>query len=152
MDSAILLGLRIGLLVLLWFFIFIALNAMRKDVSLSTTAAASAGGSAVPPPAAIGGAPKQMTIVDGPMTGSRMDLGALTEITIGRAPDCDFVVADDFASGRHARLMKRGSEWFVEDLDSRNGTFVQGQRIDSPERVSGGSDIKVGRTIVRLVG
>jgi FHA domain protein len=95
--------------------------------------------------------PQQMTIVDGPMTGSRMDLGDLTEITIGRAPDCDFLVSDDFASGRHARLIKRDSVWFVEDLDSRNGTFVHGEKIEGPVRVTSGSDIKIGRTTVRLV-
>ena len=69
---------------------------------------------------------------------------------MGRIQKCTFVVGDDFASARHARLFKHGSEWFVEDLDSRNGTFVGGYRIDQPERVNSNSDIKIGRTIVRL--
>lgn len=70
---------------------------------------------------------------------------------MGRADDNDFVLGDDFASARHARLFRRGSDWFVEDLDSRNGTFVDGYRIDQPERVQVGTDIKMGRTIVRLM-
>lgn len=156
MDSVILFGLRIGLLVVLWLFILFALNSMRKDVKIAASSpnrGAGSGGSAssVPPAAHHGGMPQQMMIVDGPMTGSRMDLGDLTEITIGRAPDCDFLVSDDFASGRHARLIKRDSVWFVEDLDSRNGTFVHGEKIEGPVRVSSGSDIKIGRTTVRLV-
>lgn len=156
MDSVILFGLRIGLLVVLWLFILFALNSMRKDVKIAASSpnrGAGGGGSAssVPPAAHHGGMPQQMTIVDGPMTGSRMDLGDLTEITIGRAPDCDFLVSDDFASGRHARLIKRDSVWFVEDLDSRNGTFVHGEKIEGPVRVTSGSDIKIGRTTVRLV-
>jgi len=156
MDSVILFGLRIGLLVVLWLFILFALNSMRKDVKIAASSpkrGAGSGGSAssVPPAAHHGGMPQQMTIVDGPMTGSRMDLGDLTEITIGRAPDCDFLVSDDFASGRHARLIKRDSVWFVEDLDSRNGTFVHGEKIEGPVRVTSGSDIKIGRTTVRLV-
>ena len=156
MDSVILFGLRIGLLVVLWLFILFALNSMRKDVKIAASSPnrrAGSGGSAssVPPAAHHGGMPQQMTIVDGPMTGSRMDLGDLTEITIGRAPDCDFLVSDDFASGRHARLIKRDSVWFVEDLDSRNGTFVHGEKIEGPVRVTSGSDIKIGRTTVRLV-
>ena len=156
MDSVILFGLRIGLLVVLWLFILFALNSMRKDVKIAASSpnrGAGSGGSASsePPAAHHGGMPQQMTIVDGPMTGSRMDLGDLTEITIGRAPDCDFLVSDDFASGRHARLIKRDSVWFVEDLDSRNGTFVHGEKIEGPVRVSSGSDIKIGRTTVRLV-
>ena len=156
MDSVILFGLRIGLLVVLWLFILFALNSMRKDVKIAASSpnrGAGSGGSAssVPPAAHHGGMSQQMTIVDGPMTGSRMDLGDLTEITIGRAPDCDFLVSDDFASGRHARLIKRDSVWFVEDLDSRNGTFVHGEKIEGPVRVTSGSDIKIGRTTVRLV-
>ena len=156
MDSVILFGLRIGLLVVLWLFILFALNSMRKDVKIAASSpkrGAGSGGSAssVPPAAHHGGMPQQMTIVDGPMTGSRMDLGDLTEITIGRAPDCDFLESDDFASGRHARLIKRDSVWFVEDLDSRNGTFVHGEKIEGPVRVTSGSDIKIGRTTVRLV-
>ena len=95
MDSVILFGLRIGLLVVLWLFILFALNSMRKDVKIAASSpnrGAGSGGSAssVPPAAHHGGMPQQMTIVDGPMTGSRMDLGDLTEITIGRAPACDF--------------------------------------------------------------
>ena len=140
MDSVILFGLRIGLLVVLWLFILFALNSMRKDVKIAASSpnrGAGSGGSAssVPPAAHHGGMPQQMTIVDGPMTGSRMDLGDLTEITIGRAPYCDFL----------------DSVWFVEDLDSRNGTFVHGEKIEGPVRVTSGSDIKIGRTTVRLV-
>jgi hypothetical protein len=154
MDSAILFGLRIGLLVLLWLFILFALNAMRKDARLAANpvTVAAAASPNVPPAPSQGGVPHQMTVVDGPMTGSRMDLGNLTEITIGRAPDCEFIVTDDFASGRHARLFKRGSEWYAEDLDSRNGTFLGGERLDTPVRVAAGSDIKIGQTVIRLVG
>ena len=158
MDTMILFGLRVALLVLLWLFILFALNVQRKDTK-NATASSSAGGNAALVPAVVaplaaskrGGKPRLITIVDGPLTGSRMELGQLTEITVGRSPDCDFVVGDDFASARHAKLIKRGSEWFVEDLDSRNGTFVSGMRIDQPEKVSVGTDVKVGRTTVRLV-
>ena len=78
MDSVILFGLRIGLLVVLWLFILFALNSMRKDVKIAASSpnrGAGSGGSAssVPPAAHHGGMPQQMTIVDGPMTGSRMD-------------------------------------------------------------------------------
>ena len=45
---------------------------------------------------------------------------------------------------------RRGSEWVVEDLESRNGTFVNGVRIDQPEVVGADSEIKLGRTTVRL--
>lgn len=153
MDEMILFGLKVALLVLLWLFILFALNIQRKDSRPTSGGALAVAPQPIAPLAASkrNAKPRLITIVDGPLTGSRMELGPLTEITIGRAPDCDFVVGDDFASARHAKLIKRGNEWFAEDLDSRNGTFVAGVRIDQPEKVATGTDLKVGRTTIRLV-
>lgn len=149
MDSVVLLVLRIGLLALLWLFILVALNAMRRDANKAAGVyQPSAQAKATPRRRET---PKQINIVDGPLRGSHMQLGTLEECTMGRAQDCDFVTGDDFSSGHHARLFRRGSEWFVEDLESRNGTFVGGVRIDQPERVGVGTDIKLGRTTVRLM-
>ena len=49
--------------------------------------------------------------------------------TIGRSNDCDIVVAHPQVSSRHALLHQVGSELFIEDKGSQNGTFVRGQRI-----------------------
>lgn len=160
MDSMLVFALRIALLVVLWLFILLALNVQRRETKAAAQSSQAravmppspeVAAAAPPSPAKRGGAPQQITIVEGPLTGSRMDLGTLQEITVGRASSCNFVVGDDFASSRHARLLKRGNEWYVEDLDSRNGTYVNGYRIDQPERVTTASDIKVGRTTIRLV-
>ncbi|MDR7330634.1 FHA domain-containing protein FhaB/FipA [Corynebacterium guangdongense] len=158
MDAFVLTALRIGLLVVLWLFIVLALNAMRRDAN-SAAGARRAGGKATPSPAAPAAPaapltrekPTRMTVVDGPLKGSYMDISSAEEIVIGRHQDCDFVLGDDYSSSRHARLFRRGSEWFVEDLESRNGTFLAGYRIDQPERVRAGVDVRMGRTTVRLV-
>ena len=92
-----------------------------------------------------------LTVVEGPLQGSHMDISSLPEVVMGRSSDSDFVLGDDYSSARHARLFRRGSQWFVEDLESRNGTFVGGYRIDQPEQVAVGTDIKLGRTTVRLI-
>ncbi|MGP6174259.1 FHA domain-containing protein FhaB/FipA [Corynebacterium sp. A21] len=166
MDSLVLLSFRIALLVLLWFFIFMAMRAMRRDTNAAAGVPAQgrgrpkgkkgAGGAAaaVPlaaPPRKRGEPARSLSIVEGPLKGSHMEVSTLDDVVMGRSPDCTFVLGDDYASGRHARLFRRGNDWFVEDLDSRNGTFVGGNRIDQPERVEVGSDIKLGRTTVRLV-
>lgn len=148
MDGVLLFALRIALIAVLWLFILIVLTVLRKD----TKATAPAASVAPARPAKRGEVPRHITIVDGPMRGSRLDLDGVSEVTIGRSPDCLFVVSDDYASSRHARLFQHGNEWFVEDLDSRNGTFVNGDRIDQPERVTTASTIKIGRTTVRLIG
>ncbi|KQB87086.1 FHA domain-containing protein FhaB/FipA [Corynebacterium lowii] len=152
MDSLVLTGLRIGVLVLLWLLILVALRAMRKDTAVVSGAQSNKRprGKATSTPRKAAPA-QRITIVEGPLQGSYMEISSVGEVVMGRSPDCDFVLGDDFASARHARLFRRGSDWFVEDLDSRNGTFVAGTRIDQPERVDTGTSIRVGRTTVRLV-
>lgn len=68
-------------------------------------------------------------------------------LVIGRATDCDWVVADEFASLHHAILSQYpdGSVW-VEDSGTRNGTWLNGLRIVAPMRVRSGDGIRVGRT------
>jgi pSer/pThr/pTyr-binding forkhead associated (FHA) protein len=53
--------------------------------------------------------------------------------TIGRGPDSDLVITQDFAgwdtvSRTHARVYQEGGQWLVQDLDSRNGVWVNGRR------------------------
>lgn len=166
MDSLVLLSFRIALLVLLWFFIFMAIRAMRRDTNAAAGVPVQSRGrakgkkgtggvaAALPlpaPPRKRGEQARALSIVEGPLKGSHMEVATLEDVVMGRSPDCTFVLGDDYASGRHARLFRRGNDWFVEDLDSRNGTFVGGYRIDQPERLEVGSDIKLGRTTVRLV-
>ena len=148
MDATVILSARFGLLALLWLFILLVVFIQRKDV---VRAAGMVPRQAARQAPVKREKPRHLTVVEGPLQGSHMDVSSLEELTIGRGPDNDFQLGDDFSSARHARLFRRGSEWFVEDLDSRNGTFVQGMRIDQPERVSVDTDIKMGRTIVRLV-
>jgi len=148
MDSTMILSARFGLLAMLWVFIFLVMWTQRKDV-------VSAGGTMRRKAYASAPSPREkartLAVVEGPLKGSHMEIASLEDLTVGRAGDNDFQLGDDFASSRHARLFRRGSDWFVEDLDSRNGTFVNGVRIDQPERVTVGTDMKMGRTIVRLM-
>lgn len=148
MDSAVILIARFGLLALLWLFIVFVMSAQRKDVVRAAGPVRRQAASQSPTRRETA---RQLAVVDGPLQGSHMDIASVEELTIGRGPENDFQLGDDFSSSRHARLFRRGSDWFVEDLDSRNGTYVQGTRIDQPERVTTGTDIKMGRSIVRLV-
>lgn len=154
MESLIMLVLKIGLLVLLWIFVLMAVRAMKRD---SDHAAALPTSSATPVPAGGGSGMRRaqpagkLQIIEGPLRGSYLEVNQIDDIVIGRSKDCTFQVGDDYASSHHARLFKRGNDWFIEDLASRNGTYLGGYRIEQPEKVAVGSDIKVGRTTVRLV-
>ena len=59
---------------------------------------------------------------------------------------------DDYASGRHARLFPQGSRWFLEDLNSTNGTFVNGERLTRATPIEPGDDFRVGGTTMQLRG
>jgi FHA domain/zinc-ribbon domain len=64
--------------------------------------------------------------------------------TIGRSPDCPIFLDDVTVSRRHAVLVERDSRWFVEDLGSLNGTFVNRRRVESAE-LSDGDEVQIGK-------
>ena len=69
------------------------------------------------------------------------------ELEIGRAAEgVGRLAEDDEISRRHARIARSGSGYALEDLGSRNGTFLNGRRIDKPELLGVGDEIQVGNT------
>ncbi|WP_026411137.1 DUF1707 and FHA domain-containing protein [Actinomadura oligospora] len=70
--------------------------------------------------------------------------GGLTRIVIGRAPGCQFVLADLTVSRFHAELYRAGEGWMVSDLGSMNGTRINGWRLTGPARVRPGDEIGFG--------
>ena len=71
-------------------------------------------------------------------------------MVVGRAPECDLRIEDTYASQQHARLFGKNGAWFVEDLGSTNGTFVNDQKLAAPAMVQVGDKIRVGTTVLEL--
>ena len=69
-----------------------------------------------------------------------------TEVVIGRAAECAVSIDDEFASNLHAKIYRAEGRYYVEDLGSTNGTYVNGRRINYPTELRGGDRIKIGRT------
>jgi hypothetical protein len=88
-----------------------------------------------------------VVVKTGPEAGRRVELDL--EVAIGRQ-DGDLVVEDPEVSRRHAVLRRSGGSVVVEDLDSTNGTFVNGERIRSPITVGPGDQVRVGRTMLEI--
>ncbi len=72
-------------------------------------------------------------------------------VTVGRGGQNDLVLdGDEFSSARHARIEARGDGVWVQDLDSTNGTFLNGSRVVGAERMSPGDVLRVGETDLRV--
>jgi len=65
------------------------------------------------------------------------------DFILGRDPDCDIVIADRQVSRHHARLVRRDTRIFLEDLESKNGTYLNGRPVQQEELVQDGDVIKV---------
>jgi len=140
MDPAVLAiwVLRLLFLAFLYLFLWTVARALLRDLR-------AAAGS---PAAELGRLVVVATPGGDPPVGSVFRLDAVT--SIGRDVNSSIVLDDDFVSSTHAALTFRGRAWYVEDLGSTNGTFVNGVRIDELAPVAFGDEIQVGGVRLRL--
>jgi hypothetical protein len=149
---------RFAFIVLLWIFVFTVVGVIRRDLFSGARSnrlvaaprgigAVTAGGK--PAKVKRGRAAHQLVVTAGQLAGTRITLGE-GQITIGRAEDSTLVITDDYASARHARLMPRAGQWFVEDLGSTNGTYLDRAKVTGPTPVPLGVPIRIGRTSLEL--
>ena len=160
MSELTLLLLRIGFLVLMWFFVFAVVYSLRADlfgVKVRKLPVEQAVTRAPPTPApaprtgapAALGAASRLVITSGVKSGLELPLGT-EPMTIGRSSECGLVIRDDYTSSQHARLRVRDGVWVIQDLDSTNGTFHGDKRVGSGTPVTLGVPIKVGATTFEL--
>ena len=180
MSELTLLVLRLGFLLLLWFFVFVIVYALRSDLfgqrarrmpAAAPVAAAfpsaptgSIGRARAPAPATepvtLEGARPAPPHADATTprrlvitTGLRevLELALPNEqLTIGRSSESGLVIRDDYTSTHHARLMLWNDQWVIQDLDSTNGTFLAGSRVMLPTPVPPGTPVTIGTTSFEL--
>jgi pSer/pThr/pTyr-binding forkhead associated (FHA) protein len=156
--TAVLFLLRAVVLVLMWGLVLAAVVAVRHDVfgtrARPATGPTGRGTPAAPPPSARRpsgrrSSARALVVTGGPLAGTSIPL-ADSPITIGRADSSTVVVADDYVSTHHARLVPRGDAWVLEDLNSTNGTFLDRTRVTTPTPVPIGAPIRIGKTTLEL--
>ena len=69
-------------------------------------------------------------------------------IVVGRSSDCDILLASATVSRRHAAIEVRGPRAVIEDLRSRNGTFVRGRRLKGTRELSDGDRVRIGDVVL----
>jgi pSer/pThr/pTyr-binding forkhead associated (FHA) protein len=94
----------------------------------------------------------ELTIESGPDAGHKHRAGD-NGVRMGRSPDNDVILRDPATSGHHARLERRGEQFWVVDLGSTNGTFVNGESIQE-KQLSNGDRVTIGQNSIHfsLVG
>lgn len=81
----------------------------------------------------------------GPRTGTSFLLDPTDQTRVGRGTDCDIILVDPLCSRVHAELLREDDGWWIRDTGSRNGTFLNGQRVERG-RLSVGGMFRVGST------
>ncbi|MBN2176305.1 MAG: FHA domain-containing protein [Demequinaceae bacterium] len=156
---------RLGFLILLWSLVLMAIAVLRADIYGTRVTRRGRGlapgnherkGTAVAPSRlstgikgakASAAAPRQLhlAVTEGPLEGTAIPLGE-SPISIGRAPTSTLVIDDDYCSARHARVYREGDTWWIEDLGSTNGTFIDDARLYDPIEAKPGIRIRLGAT------
>jgi pSer/pThr/pTyr-binding forkhead associated (FHA) protein len=145
--------LKYAFLALLYFFVFRAIRAVAMDISgragrrragraLETRPVAAARNRRGKPPAEL--------VVKGE-NGRKLGTHRLREqLQIGRAEACHVRIEDRYSSQFHARLYPKDGSWYLEDLGSTNGTYLNRQRLQGSAEVHAGDLIRIGKTTLEL--
>lgn len=145
--------IRLGLLALLWAFVFSVVGALRGDLYGTRVLTRGGSGRSERPartPRAVRRGPQTVAVVAGSLRGAAVPLNE-GGLLIGRNPECSLVLTDDYASGRHLRIyLGPDGQWYADDLNSTNGTFINNQRIGTGHKIDVGTQIRIGQTILEL--
>ncbi|PWV45310.1 MULTISPECIES: FHA domain-containing protein [Nocardiopsis] len=164
MSNLTLILIKIAYLAVLWLFVLMAVGVIRTDLfgqskkkprkkprpsSARPAPRRAASSSQERPQRPRRNEPTVLAVTQGPLTGTTVNLSS-QPILIGRAPDSTLVITDDYASGRHARVYSENGRWFVEDLNSTNGTYLGQQKLNRPQPITVGQPIRIGKTVLEL--
>src|SRR3954463_3823121 len=144
-------ALKFGFLAVLYLFLFWVARSAFRELRRTTAPAPEAtgfhqvgpGGRAAATDASLVG-PRG----GGREPGDRFDL--FGGISIGRSADADVRIEDRYASGVHARVYSRGANYYVEDMNSTNGTFLNGGRLNGEAQLNDLDEVRIGNTEFRF--
>lgn len=138
-------GFTIIFVVIIYFIIFYALKIMYKDVKTGNKRRSSDS-----PEYELG-----LEVLD-PGENENLKKGSVVPIrgviSLGRKEDNTIVLTDQYISGHHAKIFVKNREFILEDLDSTNGTMLNGSRIYGRVKLEEEDEIKMGSLTFRVIG
>jgi len=133
--SEVLQALRYAVLAGLFVFLYRVVRAVGDDLGQ----------------AASGGPWAVLVVEEGPGLSPGEVFAVRGEVVVGRASTCDVVVPDPGAGARHARLVTEGEGFWLEDLGSPGGTYLNGRKLEAPAPLRQGDRMRVASTVLRFV-
>ncbi len=144
-------ALKFGFLAVLYLFLFWVAQSAFRELRRTTAPAPEATGIHPIGPggrAAATDAWLVATTGGGLEAGERFDL--FGGLSIGRSPDADVRIEDRYASGIHARIYSRGASYYVEDMNSTNGTLLNGERLEGEAELKDLDELRIGGSEFRF--
>src|SRR5215216_1811369 len=156
MPPIFLLAVKIAFLVILYLFVARAVRAVTLDVfgpRAERRRARPARAPTRPVPRSGGPGrparrlPRELVVTD---EGGRRTVPLKESLTVGRAATCDIAIRDTYVSNVHARIYQRDGSWWLEDLGSTNGTYMNRTRVQQPTAIGPGDEVKMGKATLEL--
>jgi pSer/pThr/pTyr-binding forkhead associated (FHA) protein len=146
-DDPVAVLLQLAFIAVLYLFLLWVARSSLKDLRRSTARDDRQGARELVADQ-IGGPP--LIVVEG---GGGLRSGATIAVngsmTIGRSPQTDVQIDDRFASARHARVIERDGLYYLEDMGSTNGTYLNGRRVGAVELLRPEDRFRIGDTEFR---
>lgn len=137
-PNVVFIALRYTFLGLLFLFLVLVVRAIYRDINSPEAAAKS-------PRRKKKDMPHLVVLAADRNLGSKYYL--VDDVRIGRAGNSHIVIDDTYASQQHARVFDSNGAFYVEDLGSTNGTYINGRKISYPLELRQGDRIKIGKTV-----
>jgi pSer/pThr/pTyr-binding forkhead associated (FHA) protein len=141
--------LKVLFLALLYLFIARAIRVIYLDLVGPRAPQRAAAPASTPAPRRKRAQPRELLVTDA--DGAARSYPMATEpLQIGRSESCEVILQDTYASQMHARVFPKDGEWFVEDLGSTNGTYLNRAKVSHPSPLGAGDEIRIGKTTLEV--
>jgi hypothetical protein len=145
-------ALKFGFLAVLYLFVLVIARSALKDLRRTVAPAPDATGfHAAPAFAEAPRGPDGWLVVErggGLERDQRFDL--IGGLSVGRSKEADVRIDDRYASSIHARVFSRAERFYVEDMNSTNGTLLNGATLHGEAELIDGDTVQIGDTVFRL--